>query len=181
MVENIRQDGVDRAFVEIRINRRSPSPDLRRAPPRWFGENVLPAIRKIIPGDRRADMLSRIRRVASATRSGSSISSASGYAGDRAKAAGPVTIRDQMWPSPCSQWFGQRALQTVWSFSSFSNARVRAKLALVGNVVRSHSGNQGQARRQQDLPRIPSPSAQMLPAIGPTAGSPNLNHRERNG
>src|SRR5437764_6917584 len=43
-----------------------------------------------------------------------------------------------------SKWFGQRALsQTVWSLSSSSRERVRAKLAVVGKRMRSQSGRRG--------------------------------------
>jgi hypothetical protein len=43
-----------------------------------------------------------------------------------------------------SQWFGHFALsQTVWSFSSSSRLRVRAKLSEVGSLMRSQSGKRG--------------------------------------
>jgi hypothetical protein len=43
-----------------------------------------------------------------------------------------------------SQWFGHLALsQTVFSFSSSSNPRVRANPSDVGNVMRSQSGRRG--------------------------------------
>jgi hypothetical protein len=43
-----------------------------------------------------------------------------------------------------SQWFGHFALsQTVWSFNSSSNARVRLKLADVGSGILSHPGRRG--------------------------------------
>src|SRR4051812_12981373 len=92
----------------------------------------------------------RIRRVASATRSGSSAS----------KAKGLAVVTAQKWQARVqrsppimnvavpllqhSQWFGHLALShTVCSLSSSSSARVREKLCSTGNFRRNHSGNRG--------------------------------------
>src|SRR5215510_1879665 len=91
-----------------------------------------------------------MRRVASATRAGSSASSAKGFAvataqNPQARVQRSPAIMNVAVPLlQHSQWFGQRALsQTVCRLSSSSNARVRAKLSDVGNRKRNHSGKRG--------------------------------------
>ncbi len=91
-----------------------------------------------------------IRRVASATRAGSSASSASGLAVLTAQKPharvqrSPAIMNVAVPLLQHSQWFGHLALsQTVCSFSSSSSPRVRAKPSDVGSVMRSHSGRRG--------------------------------------
>src|SRR5258706_4846886 len=88
-----------------------------------------------------------IRRVASATRAGSSASSASGLAVLTAQKPharvqrSPAIMNVAVPLLQHSQWLGHLALsQTVWSFSSSSSERVSAKLSDVGSGRRSHSG-----------------------------------------
>src|SRR4051812_45144071 len=91
-----------------------------------------------------------MRRVASATRCGSSASRAKGLAVVTAQKPqarvqrSPAIIKVAVPLLQHSQWFGHRALsQTVCRFSSSSNERVRAKLSLVGRGRRSHAGKRG--------------------------------------
>src|SRR5579862_3459450 len=99
-----------------------------------------------------------IRRVASATRIGSSASSASGLA---VLTAQKPQARVQRSPAIMnvavpllqhSQWFGHFALsQTVWSFNSSSSARVCEKESEVGSLIRSHSGRRGRGLKSTGL------------------------------
>src|SRR5262245_58817061 len=103
-----------------------------------------------------------MRRVASATRCGSSASSANGFAVVTAQKPharvqrSPAIMKVAVPLLQHSQWFGHRALsQTVCSFSSSSSARVCAKLSLVGKFSRSHSGKRGRGLASARLdPRI---------------------------
>src|SRR5579872_1667173 len=95
---------------------------------------------------------SRMRRVASATRPGSSASSANGFAVATAQKPqarvqrSPAIMNVAVPLLQHSQWLGHLALsQTVWSFSSSSRLRVWAKASVVGSLVRSHSGRRGRA------------------------------------
>src|SRR5690348_7750243 len=92
----------------------------------------------------------RIRRVASATRAGSSASSANGFAVETAQnpqarvQRSPAIMKVAVPLLQHSQWFGHLALsQTVCSFNSSSNARVCEKVSDVGSLMRSHSGKRG--------------------------------------
>src|ERR1035437_5032854 len=91
-----------------------------------------------------------IRCVASATRIGSSSSSANGLAvvtaqNPQARVQRSPAIMNVAVPLlQHSQWFGHLALsQTVCSLSLSSNVRVCAKESDVGNWKRSHSGRRG--------------------------------------
>src|SRR5437660_11453041 len=93
-----------------------------------------------------------IRRTASATRCGSSASSANGFAvvtaqNPQARVQRSPAIMNVAVPLlQHSKWFGHRALShTVCSFNSSSRERVRANLSVVGNRMRSHSGRRGRA------------------------------------
>src|SRR5258706_12120127 len=89
----------------------------------------------------------RIRRVASATREGSSASSAKGFAvftaqNPQARVQRSPAIMNVAVPLlQHSQWFGHFALsQTVCSLKSCNKCRVSEKPELVGSLIRSHSG-----------------------------------------
>ena len=91
-----------------------------------------------------------MRRVASATRCGSSASSASGLAVETAQKPharvqrSPAIMNVAVPLLQHSQWFGHLALsQTVWSWRSLSNSRVLVNALLVGSESRSHSGRRG--------------------------------------
>src|SRR5436305_9840288 len=88
-----------------------------------------------------------MRRVASATRIGSSVSRASGLAVLTAQKAqarvqwSPAIMNVAVPLLQHSQWFGHLALsQTVWRRRSSRSARVLKKLLLWGSLMRSHSG-----------------------------------------
>ena len=91
-----------------------------------------------------------MRRVASATRCGSSTSSAKGLAvltaqNEQARVQRSPAIMNVAVPLlQHSQWFGHFALsQTVCSFRSSSRLRVFANVFSVGSLRRSHSGMRG--------------------------------------
>src|SRR3954471_22732991 len=94
--------------------------------------------------------LSPIRRVASATRLGSSDSSGKGLAVVTAQnpqarvQRSPAIMKVAVPLLQHSQWFGHFALsQTVCSFSSSNSARVCENEFDVGSLMRSHSGKRG--------------------------------------
>src|SRR5206468_12428411 len=94
------------------------------------------------------------RRVASATRAGSSASRVNGLAVVTAQKPqarvqrSPAIMNVAVPLLQHSQWFGHLALsQTVCRRRSFSNLRVCPKLSLVGSRRRSHSGRRGRELR----------------------------------
>src|SRR5881394_3468749 len=97
--------------------------------------------------------LRRIRRVASATRAGSSASRANGLAVLTAQKPqarvqrSPAIMKVAVPLLQHSQWFGHLALsQTVWRRKSSRRARVLKKLFDCGSLMRSHSGRRTGSR-----------------------------------
>src|SRR5205814_1693379 len=121
---------------------------------------------------------SRILRVASATLSGSSISNGNGLAVVTAQnpqarvQRSPAIMKVAVPLVQHSQWLGHLALsQTVWSRSSSSSARVRAKLALVGKRMRSQSGRRGRGVSSAGFNRGILLPLEFSPKIGELVGA----------
>src|SRR6266567_2187162 len=134
---------------------------------------------------------SRIRRTASATRAGSSVSKGNGLAVVTAQKPqarvqrSPAIMNVAVPRLQHSQWLGHLALShTVCSRNSSSSARVWANLSVVGRVIRNHGGKRGRALTSAEfnsgiLFLQPSPKLRQL--VGTKIGQNLAFHLEDRG